>query len=86
MTDRVPRVNEVDWLGSVDGKTVFSIRIRFDRLFEFYIERKLFDEDEGAFYWSQDMLPRPHIFGSIEDARAEILAQFRNLIGPDHSM
>ncbi|MEL6369639.1 MAG: hypothetical protein AAFR03_02865 [Pseudomonadota bacterium] len=83
MNKRAPYENEVDALESVDGKTVYSIRTRGDGLYEFYVERRSFDDEETTLYWTQDMLPRPHIFASIEDARAEILAQFGDLIGPN---
>ena len=86
MTTRTPHVNEVDKLESVDGHTVISIRIRGDGYYEFYVERIFFDDEETTWYWLQEMLPRSHIFGSIEDARTEILAQFGNLVGPDQSI
>ena len=65
MKRRVPHKNEVDNLVSVDGKTVFSIRKRKDGNYEFYVEILQFDNEEDVYYWSQDMLPRPSIFGSI---------------------
>ena len=76
MKRRVPHKNEVDNLVSVDGKTVFSIRKRNDGNYEFYVEILQFDNEEDVYYWSQDMLPRPSIFGSIMDAKAEVITQF----------
>ena len=76
MIQRQPYKSEVEHLTSADGKTVFSIRLRDDNNYEFYVEELRFDDDEGLHYWSQEMLPRPSIFGSIVDAKSEIFAQF----------
>jgi len=78
MMERKPHANEVDNLISVDGETVFSIRKRADRNFEFYVERLMFDDEEEVYYWMQNILPRPHLFGSVVDAKSEIYAQFSN--------
>jgi len=77
---RVPHENEVDKLESVDRKTIYSIRKRFDGNYEFYVEYLNFDNESEAYYWSQDMLPRPSIFGSVIDAKAEIYAQFSQFL------
>ena len=76
MIQRQPYENEVGQLTSTDGKTVFSIRLRDDKNYEFYVKELRFDDEEEIHYWSQEMLPRPSIFGSIVDAKAEIFAQF----------
>ena len=77
---RQPKTNEVDNLRAKDGKTVFSIRVRKDANFEFYVEHLQFDTEEGVHYWSQEMLPRPSLFGSVDEAKAEIFAQFSHII------
>jgi len=78
MIARNPTKTEVDYLASIDGKTVFSIQVRDDKNFEFYVESLLYDPDEELEYWSQQMLPKPHIFATIADAKAEILAQYHS--------
>jgi len=80
MLKRQPKTNEVDKLVSIDGSTVFSVRKRTDKNYEFYIEELKYDEEEDIYYWSQETLPRSHIFGSILDSKAEILAQFGHLL------
>jgi len=80
MIERTPKNSEVDSLESADGKTVISIRKRPDLNYQFHIERLLFDNEEEVHYWSQDMLPRPSIFGSVTDAKAEIYSQFSHIL------
>ena len=80
MIKRQPHNNEVEKLESSDKKTVFSIRKRDDGNFEFFVECLKYDEDEELYYWSQEMLPRPHIFGSVIDTKAEIMTQFGNTL------
>ena len=78
--ERKPHADEVDNLVSVDGETVFSIRKRKDGNFEFYVERLNFDTEEEVHYWIQDVLPRPSLFWSAFDTKAEIIAQFSNML------
>ncbi|NNE56943.1 MAG: hypothetical protein HKN36_02445 [Hellea sp.] len=80
MIKRVPSKNEVDDLQSTDGKTIFSIRKRHDGNYEFFLEVLNFDSEEDAYYWTQNILPHPSIFGSISDAKAEIFAQFGHML------
>lgn len=77
---REPRNSEVEKLESADGKTVFSIRKREDGNYEFYVEKLKFDDEEEVYYWSQEMLPHPSIFGSVTDAKAEIYSQFSHTL------
>ena len=80
MTERRPHDSEIDKLVSADGQTVFSIRRRGDGHYEVYIERLCFDDEENKEYWMQHSSPEHHIFGSIPEARNEILARFGDQI------
>ncbi|GGX67238.1 hypothetical protein GCM10011309_16120 [Litorimonas cladophorae] len=83
MRKRISKKNEVSFIETSDLNTVFSIRKRPDGHFQFYIETLNFEEEEDVLYWSQDTLPRPSLFGSVDDAKAEIYAQFSHLMNPN---
>jgi hypothetical protein len=72
---RTPRPLEIRSFSNKDGSKCYSISKRRDGFYEIYVDRLIFDPDEEVGYWSTS-LPKPSVFGNVEDAENELFAQF----------